>query len=82
MAVTLRSLCETASYLYGMRVIAGSGGMSNIVQWVHTVEDIEVSEFLHGGELIFFNRHSKPQSGLALALCKESNSKAGQRTCS
>ena len=53
MAVTLRSLCETASYLYGMRVIAGSGGMSNIVQWVHTVEDIEVSGFLHGGELIF-----------------------------
>lgn len=53
MAVTLRSLCENASYLYGMRLIAGSGGMSNIVQWVHTVEDIEVSEFLHGGKLIF-----------------------------
>lgn len=53
MAVTLRSLCEKASYLYGMRVIAGSEGMTNIVQWVHTVEDAEVSGFLHGGELIF-----------------------------
>lgn len=53
MAVTLLSLYEKASYLYSMRVIAGNGGMSNIVQWVHTVEDSEVSEFLHGGELIF-----------------------------
>lgn len=53
MAVTLGSLCGKAGYLYGMRVIAGKEGMSNIVQWVHTVEDIEVSDFLHGGELIF-----------------------------
>lgn len=53
MAVTLGSLCEKAGYLYGMRVIAGKKGMSNIVQWVHSVEDIEVSDFLHGGELIF-----------------------------
>lgn len=53
MAVTLRLLCEKANYLYGMRVLAGNEGMFNIVQWVHTVEDIEVSGFLHGGELIF-----------------------------
>ena len=53
MAVTLGSLCEKAGYLYGMRVIAGKEGMTNIVQWVHSVEDIEVSDFLHGGELIF-----------------------------
>lgn len=53
MAVTLGSLCEKASYLYSMRVIAGREGLSNIVQWVHTVEDAEVSGFLHGGELVF-----------------------------
>lgn len=53
MAVTLGTLCEKSDYLYGLRVIAGNEGMSNIVQWVHTVEDIEVSDFLHGGELIF-----------------------------
>lgn len=53
MAVTLASLCEKSGYLYGMRVIAGKEGMTNIVQWVHSVEDIEVSDFLHGGELIF-----------------------------
>lgn len=53
MAVTLGSLCEKAGYLYGMRVIAGKEGLTNIVQWVHSVEDIEVSDFLHGGELIF-----------------------------
>ena len=53
MAVTLASLCEKSGYLYGMRVIAGKDGMTNIVQWVHSVEDTEVSDFLHGGELIF-----------------------------
>ena len=53
MAIMLSSLCEKASFLYGLRIVAGSGGMSNMVQWVHTVEDIEVSDFLHGGELIF-----------------------------
>lgn len=53
MAVTLKTLCEKASYLYGMRVMAGNEGLQNIVQWVHSVEDAEVSGFLHGGELIF-----------------------------
>ena len=50
MAVTLASLCEKSGYLYGMRVIAGKDGMTNLVQWVHSVEDTEVSDFLHGGE--------------------------------
>ena len=69
MAVTLGSLCEKAGYLYGMRVIAGKEGMTNIVQWVHSVEDIEVSDFLHGGlsgSYSFFGTGiSNPQPSLA-----------------
>ena len=53
MAITLQELCEKASYRYGMRVLAGEGGMKNIVSWVHTIEDEQTCEFLHGNELIF-----------------------------
>lgn len=53
MAITLQRLCEKASYLYGLRVLAGAQGMNSPVQWVHVVEDAEAAEFLHGGELIF-----------------------------
>ena len=53
MAMMLRKLCKKANYLYGLRIVAGNGGMTNMVQWVHTVEDSEVGDFLHGGELIF-----------------------------
>ncbi len=53
MAIILRQLCENASYLYGMRIIAGENGTGNIVQWIHTLEDVETGGFIHGGELIF-----------------------------
>ncbi|MGI6012581.1 MAG: PucR family transcriptional regulator [Ruminococcus sp.] len=53
MGVTLQQLCENSSKLYHMVLIAGRGGMQNCVQWVHTLEDEEASEFINGGELIF-----------------------------
>ncbi|WP_167956349.1 PucR family transcriptional regulator [Anaerosporobacter faecicola] len=53
MALDLQKLCQNADYLYGMRVLAGEDGMNTVVQWVHTIEEIEVGNFLHGGELIF-----------------------------
>lgn len=81
MAVTLGSLCEKAGYLYGMRVIAGKEGMTNIVQWVHSVEDIEVSDFLHGGELIFSTGIANKGQDWLLPFVKISLPKC-QRTCS
>ena len=53
MAVTLRRLCENAHKMFGMHVLAGNTGMQTRVLWVHTLEDEEVSSFLHGGELVF-----------------------------
>ncbi len=53
MFMTLRQLCANDNYLYGLRVVAGEEGLDKIVQWVHTLEDEEVGDFLHGGELIF-----------------------------
>ena len=34
-------------------LVAGKGGMSNIVTWVHIVETAENSDFLDGGQLVF-----------------------------
>jgi len=36
-----------------MKLIAGNEGMNNLVQWVHIIEDAEVSAFLNGNELVF-----------------------------
>ena len=67
MAITLQRLCEKASYLYGLRVLAGAPGMNGPVQWVHVVEDAEAAEFLHGGDFIFKgNRGPRDVGGIDL----------------
>lgn len=71
MAILLRQLCENASYLYGMRVIAGEDGTDNIVQWIHTLEDVEPAGFLHGGELVFTTGIAQQGSGWILDFVKE-----------
>ena len=53
MAITMRKLCEDAKSKYDMELVAGKSGIENTVRWVHMVEDREVPDFLHGGELIF-----------------------------
>mgnify|MGYP004732656935 CR=1 FL=1 len=53
MAITLAKLCGDIEKKYNMYLVAGKGGMGNVVRWVHMVEDREVPKFLHGGELIF-----------------------------
>lgn len=34
-------------------LVAGEGGLHNIVSWVHMVETLEASDFLYGGEIVF-----------------------------
>lgn len=53
MAVTVNKLYSNSGSLYQMKLIAGHKGLNNLVEWVHIVEDQEVSSFLHGHELIF-----------------------------
>ncbi len=53
LAITLEKLCEGCEAKYHMELVAGHGGISNTVRWVHMVEDREVPDFLHGNELIF-----------------------------
>lgn len=53
MAITVKKLFKNGTFLYKMNLIAGRNGLSNLVEWVHIIEDDDVSSFLHGNELVF-----------------------------
>lgn len=53
MAIAVSKLYRNCASLYQMQLLAGHKGLGNLVEWVHIVEDQEVSSFLHGHELIF-----------------------------
>lgn len=53
MSIILKQLCSDTETKYNLKLIAGKGGMTNTVRWVHMVEDRQVPDFLHGGELVF-----------------------------
>lgn len=53
MAIMVKKLYKNATFLYQMNLIAGRSGLTNLVQWVHIIEDDNVSAFLHGKELVF-----------------------------
>ena len=70
MAIHLQKLCQKSDYLYGMRILAGEQNMNKIVQWVHTIEDIEASSFLRGGELIFTTGIAKREGNWLIPFVK------------
>ena len=49
----VKKLYKNGQFLYKMNLIAGGEGMSNLVNWVHIIEDDDVSKFLRGNELVF-----------------------------
>lgn len=53
MSIMLKQLCSDTETKYNLKLIAGKNGMANTVRWVHMVEDRQVPDFLHGGELVF-----------------------------
>ena len=42
MAATLEKIYEVALHHYHMKLVAGREGLSNLVDWVHVVEEIRV----------------------------------------
>lgn len=52
MSVTLEHLLKAVEG-EEIRLVAGEGGMSNVVSWVHVVENTQISEFLEGQEIAF-----------------------------
>lgn len=52
MAIFLEQLYAETKKLYHLELLAGSSGLSHIVNWVYITEDIVASEFLSGNELV------------------------------
>ncbi|MBU2700732.1 hypothetical protein Ga0466249_001837 [Sporomusaceae bacterium BoRhaA] len=53
MTIRLEKIRKKAEQTYQMQLIAGDGGLENIIQWVHMIEDEQVATFLRGNELVF-----------------------------
>lgn len=53
MAIEVTKIYSNSESLYQMKLLAGHRGLNNLVEWVHIIEDREVSAFLHGHELVF-----------------------------
>ena len=49
MAATLEKIYEVALHHYHMKLIADRGGLSNLVDWVHVVEEVDYVHFLKDG---------------------------------
>jgi len=52
MAITVKNLYKIGNAQYHMRLLSGLGGINNLVQWIHIVEDQSVCNFLHGQEVV------------------------------
>jgi hypothetical protein len=52
MSITVGKLFGNGAVLYQMKLLAGQKGLNNLVEWVHIIEDDEVSKFLHGSEVV------------------------------
>lgn len=71
MAVTVNHLYKNATKLYKMKLIAGVNGLNRLVQWVHIIEDEDVSKFLHGQEIVFTTGMLSQKSGQLLEFAKK-----------
>lgn len=52
MAIILEEIYEVALHRYNMKLVAGGRGLRNLVDWAHTVEEMDYVSFLKGRELI------------------------------
>ncbi len=53
MSILLSRLYDGGRKSYRMKLIAGKSGLDNPVRWVHIIEDVTFTDFLHGNELVF-----------------------------
>lgn len=51
--IRLAELYEATQKIYEMKLIAGDGGLHQMIQWVHMIENEQAAAFLRGNELVF-----------------------------
>ncbi|OOM77138.1 purine catabolism regulatory protein [Clostridium puniceum] len=71
MAVTVGKLFGNGTVLYQMKLLAGQKGLNNLVEWVHIIENDEVSQFLHGNEVVFTSGILNNYDGWLLEYAKK-----------
>lgn len=53
MAFYLHEVYRNVLPIYQIKLVAGKKGLDSIIEWVHVIEDEQVSGFLSGNELVF-----------------------------
>lgn len=71
MAITVGKLFGNGAVLYEMKLLAGQKGLNNLVEWVHIIENDEVSEFLHGNEVVLTSGILNKYDGWLLEYAKK-----------
>ena len=70
MAATLEKIYEVALHHYHMKLVAGREGLSNLVDWVHVVEEMDYMHFLKGRELIVTTGIKEPDDAQLLEFTR------------
>ncbi|ENZ31841.1 hypothetical protein HMPREF1084_02784 [Clostridium butyricum 60E.3] len=73
MAITVGKLFGNGAITYNMKLLAGMKGLNNLVEWVHIIENDEVSQFLHGHEVVLTSGILNDNKGWLLDYAKKLN---------
>lgn len=71
MAITVGKLFGNGAITYNMNLLAGMKGLNNLVEWVHIIENDEVSQFLHGHEVVLTSGILNDNKGWLLDYAKK-----------
>ncbi len=71
MAITVGKLFGNGAITYNMKLLAGMKGLNNLVEWVHIIENDEVSQFLHGHEVVLTSGILNDNKGWLLDYAKK-----------
>ncbi|MVX63237.1 PucR family transcriptional regulator [Clostridium chromiireducens] len=74
MSITVGKLFGNGTVLYQMKLLAGQKGLNNLVEWMHIIENDEVSEFLHGNEVVLTSGILNSSDGWLLEYTKKLHS--------
>ena len=72
MAIILEEIYEVALHRYNMKLVAGGRGLRNLVDWVHTVEEMDYVSFFKRQRADCRNRNRRKGRRDACPICKKS----------
>ena len=71
MSILLNKLYKSVVSQYPIKLVAGNKGLSNAVNWIHMVENKEISSFLDGKEIVFTTGIGASSPEALLSLIKD-----------